>query len=392
MENFSAAITFMRANPPTTGHFLIVDTLHNLPVDKKYIYLSHSQDKKKNPLPYFEKYSFIKTFVEEKYDDIEVVNSEARTLIDALYEVNSKGCNNITIVLGSDRIEEFSALVYKYNGQISKKTGEIIYQFDNINFVQAGEDRDENSSDELSAISATKQRTLAAEGNFEEFSKGVPTADPYLKKELYDLLREYMGIETLKEGIFDKVRNIFDKEEPIAKYYKVGPILKMWWLRDETGVHIIMPDQPFRYDPQWMPVPAEDYIGAYIYLVSDFSEEIRKNIIPVEKPDKILGEIGAKITDAYTEPIGKYRGFFIVVKVIFRNEKAYEKINEKIKKELITIFSPDDYYNKNKDIFGDKFTIYNMTRYFEMPTAEDLEKEGFDFEHRVEELPNYQEK
>lgn len=384
MKNFSAAITFMRANPPTTGHFLIVDTLHNLPVDKKYIYLSHSQDKKKNPLPYFEKYSFIKTFVEEKYNDIEVVNSKARTLIDALYEVNSRGCNDITIVLGSDRIEEFSALVYKYNGQISKKTGEIIYQFDNINFVQAGEDRDENSSDELSAISATKQRTLAAEGNFEEFSKGVPTADPYLKKELYDLLREYMGLEELKEGIFDKISKII-QGEPIEKYYEVGPIVKRWWLKDPNGPAGFLSKEPWRYEVNWAPFSPEDYIGSPIYLMSDFSKEIRENILPIGTPDSILGEKGAEIVDAQYKQIGKYdKVLFSTVKVIYKNEKSYNKVHEKVEKYLISLASPDDYYNKSER-FGDAFTVYNTNWFYEQPTAEDLEKEGFDLNHRVKE-------
>lgn len=356
MENFSAAITFMRANPPTTGHFLIVDTLHNLPVDKKYIYLSHSQDKKKNPLPYFEKYSFIKTFVEEKYNDIEVVNSEARTLIDALYEINSKGCNDITIVLGSDRIEEFSTLVYKYNGQISKKTGEIIYQFDNINFVQAGEDRDENSSDELSAISATKQRTLAAEGNFEEFSKGVPTADPYLKKELYDLLREYMGLEALKEDVFDKISNKvsqFIHGDPVEKYYEVGPIIKGWWRKDSNGLLGFLSKDPWKYEVEWWPESPDYYKNIHIYHLIDLEDKVHSNVKAID------------VVDAEFKKIGKYdKVLYATVKVVYKNERAYQKYNKEVMDYLKTYTNPDNSYN-DPSIF----------RY--LPTWEELEKEDF---------------
>ena len=371
MDNFSAGITFMRANPPTVGHFLIIDKLHNLNVNKKYIYLSHSHDNNKNPLPYYEKYSFMKTFVEEKYDDIEVINSEARTIIEALNEIYKEGCNDVTIVLGSDRVKEFSDLISKYNGVTSKKTGEIIYQFNNIEFIQAGEDRDEDSNN-ISSMSASKQRKLAAENNFEEFAKGVPTEDLELKKELYNSLRKSMN---LKEGILDKIKRAFDKEDPIVKYYEIGPITKRWWLRDETGMGIYMKNTPMKYATSLGFAP-EDYINAPVYLISNFSDEVQKNIMPVGKPDEILGDIGAEIVDAYTKQFGQYKGFFVVVKVIFKNEKAYNRINEKFKKEVMGIFSPDDYYNKSTR-FGDGFTVYNFDRFFEMPSWEDLEKEGF---------------
>ena len=197
----SAGITFMRANPPTKGHFLIVEELHNLDTDKKYIYLSHSQDSKKNPLPYEEKYSFFKTFVDEKYSDVEVVYSDARSIIEALHELYEKGFDEITVVLGSDRIEDFKRLINLYNGK-PNKVGVIPFEFSKVDFIQAGNIRDEDAGD-LSSVSATKQRRLAAEGNYEEFTKGVPTEDESLKKELYNSLRKYMRLRDLKEGIFD---------------------------------------------------------------------------------------------------------------------------------------------------------------------------------------------
>ena len=186
----SAGITFMRANPPTKGHFLIVEELHNLDVDKKYIYLSHSQDSKKNPLPYEEKYSFFKTFVNEKYPDVEVVYSDARSIIEALHELYEKGFDEITVVLGSDRIEDFRRLINLYNGK-PNKTGVMPFEFNKVDFTQAGNIRDEDAGD-LSSMSATKQRKLAAEGNYAEFAKGVPTEDESLKKELFNTLRKYL--------------------------------------------------------------------------------------------------------------------------------------------------------------------------------------------------------
>ena len=187
----TAGITFMRANPPTAGHFLIVEALHNLDADKKYIYLSHSQDSKKNPLDYNTKAAFLQTFVNEKYNDVSVKYSDARTIIDVLVEVN-KEFDSVIIIVGSDRVDEFKNRILIYNGHPTKQ-GFIPYKFENIEVISVGEERNENG-DFLSSMSATKQRELAKENNFEEFRKGVPTSDDSLAYELFKELRKAMKI------------------------------------------------------------------------------------------------------------------------------------------------------------------------------------------------------
>ena len=187
----TAVITFMRCNPPTIGHFLIVDQIHEIDADAKFVYLSHSQDPKKNPLDYNTKYAFMKAFVDEKYGDVEVVNSPARTIIEVLTEVTGK-YENLIMVVGSDRVEDFYNMITKYNGKPNKK-GDILYSFEDIEVLSAG-NRDADSEDNLTSMSATKQRKLAAENNFEEFRKGVPTSDESLAKELFTEVRKGMGM------------------------------------------------------------------------------------------------------------------------------------------------------------------------------------------------------
>lgn len=351
----------MRANPPTVGHFLIIDKLHNLNVDKKYIYLSHSHDNNKNPLPYYEKYSFMKTFVEEKYDDIEVVNSEARTIIEALNEIYKEGCNGVVIVLGSDRVKEFSDLINKYNGATSKKTGEIIYQFNNIEFIQAGEDRDEDSNN-ISSMSASKQRKLAAENNFEEFAKGVPTEDLELKKELYNSLRKSMN---LKEEILDKFSQ-FIYGDPVVKYYEVGPIIKGWWRKDSNGLLGVLGKDPWKYEVEWWPIKPETYKNVHIYHLIDIEDKVHSNIKSID------------VVDAEFKEIGKYdRVLYTVVKVVYRNERAYRKYNKDIIDYLEDYTNPDDSYE-------------NPSTVMLLPTKDDLKKEGFP-ETEVKEI-EYEEK
>lgn len=334
----SAGITFMRANPPTKGHFLIVEELHNLDTDKKYIYLSHSHDSRKNPLPYEEKYSFFKTFVDEKYSDVEVVYSNARSIIEALHELYEKGFDEITVALGSDRIEDFRRLINLYNGKPSKSTGVMPFEFSKVDFIQAGNIRDEDA-DDLSSMSATKQRRLAAEGNYEEFAKGVPTEDESLKKELYNSLRKGMKIT---EALFGK---------PVEVYYEVGPIIKAWWKKDPNGILGFLGKDPWKYDVQWW--PAEPELFNRIYHLTDLDSKVRRNIVDI---DTINAEF--KKTGKYDEVL------YSTVKVIYKNEKAYKKYNEDIIEFLETFTEPDDGYEESSYIK-------------KLPTREELEKEGF---------------
>ena len=64
------------------------------------------------------------------------------------------------------RVGEFEKLTGTYNGKL--------YNFDNIEVRSAG-NRDADS-DDVSGMSASKQRKAAAENDFEGFLRGVPTS------------------------------------------------------------------------------------------------------------------------------------------------------------------------------------------------------------------------
>jgi hypothetical protein len=76
---------------------------------------------------------------------------------------------------------------YKYNGSR--------YNFDAINIISAG-DRDEEGGDEVSAMSASKLRKAASNGDFDTFAKGIPnTLSVSRKQALYKELRGQMGFK-----------------------------------------------------------------------------------------------------------------------------------------------------------------------------------------------------
>ena len=116
----SAGLIITRANPPTNSFFEIVDKLESLEVDNKLIYLSHHRDSDNNPLDYSTKLAFLKTFINEKYNDIEVVNSTATTIKDILKEL-SNDFSSVKILIREDKKEDLEELIKEYKKEFEIK-------------------------------------------------------------------------------------------------------------------------------------------------------------------------------------------------------------------------------------------------------------------------------
>lgn len=177
-----AAFCFGRYNIPTTGHLRLWETLSKTPADKRFIYTSHTQDKKKNPLDYITKASLVESCIEENNLNVEFVNSEARTFIDVIVDIYKKGFSKIKILAGSDRVEELTSLAKRYN-DVPNKEGEF-YHFDSVIGVSAGE-RDPDSEG-VEGISGTKMREFVREDDFESFLKYFPLKDKFVAKGIFD--------------------------------------------------------------------------------------------------------------------------------------------------------------------------------------------------------------
>lgn len=202
----TVAFTFMRANPPTIGHLKLIETLSKQPADDHFVYLSHSQDKKKNPLSYDKKLFYAREFFEKAVPTVQVIESDSRTAVQVLGELNGK-YSSIIFVAGGDRIEDFDRLLNAYNG-VPTKTGDILYQFDFIDVVSAGE-RDPEAED-VTGMSASKLRALAQENNFEEFKKGVPSDDEELIQQLFNDVRSNSA--HIRESALDPIQKTRNRE------------------------------------------------------------------------------------------------------------------------------------------------------------------------------------
>ena len=183
-----AVITFGRMNPPTVGHQKVVDKV-KAEAKKQgampHVYLSHSQDKKKNPLDYNTKLNTAR-----KAFGSSVTRSPARTIIEVMVELQKMRHTEVTVIVGSDRVQEFKTLLNKYNGKD--------FTFDKISVKSAGA-RDPDAEG-ASGMSATKMRTAAQSGDYDSFKKGVPPAlSDKDTKAMYDKIRSEMGV--IKEEI-----------------------------------------------------------------------------------------------------------------------------------------------------------------------------------------------
>jgi nicotinamide mononucleotide adenylyltransferase len=88
----TAVFTFGRLNPPTIGHGKLIDAMAKQQSknsgSKMHIFVSHSQDAKKNPLSYNKKVAYIRKMF-PKYAK-NVLTSKARTIFEVAVALHDK--------------------------------------------------------------------------------------------------------------------------------------------------------------------------------------------------------------------------------------------------------------------------------------------------------------
>ena len=189
----TAVMSWGRMNPPTVGHEKLANKVMSIAKANggiPIIYLSHSQDAKKNPLSYEDKYMFARAAFGPM-----IQKSNAKTIIQVMQELEKK-YSDIILVVGADRIVEFETLLNKYNGKD--------YTFNSIKVVSAGE-RDPDAEG-VEGMSASKMRAAAASGDEAAFKSGLPKKLQSLGQEVYDMVRSGMKIteELENEGLLNE--------------------------------------------------------------------------------------------------------------------------------------------------------------------------------------------
>lgn len=185
-------LAFGRMNPPTAGHEKLVDKVHAVAKEHSAshnVVLSHSQDKKKNPLSAEDKVKHAKRAFPDT--SVKAASKEHPTILHHAAEMHKAGTKHLHVIAGSDRHEEMHKLLHKYNGQ---KAAHGHYNFKSITVHSSGE-RDADAEG-TTGISASKMRAHATSGNKTEFHKGAPSKmSTAHKDELYHDVRKSMGHE-----------------------------------------------------------------------------------------------------------------------------------------------------------------------------------------------------
>lgn len=195
-------LVYGRFQPPSLGHELLVKTVLATAKTQSAdhaIYLSHSQDAKKNPLSVQDRLTFLKAaFPTATFR----AGSKSLFSIIPIVKSVSKGYDHLIMVGGSDRLSDFQTLLDKYNGKE--------YSFKSIKVISSGV-RDPDAP-RAAGMSGTKLRSAAAKNDLELFSQGVPSSlSKSDTKKMFQAVRDGLGLKkgqiveslALLEGVHD---------------------------------------------------------------------------------------------------------------------------------------------------------------------------------------------
>ena len=217
-KNDSIVFAFGRYNPPTLGHEVVFKTVINTAKAKgaeHAVFISSTQKPKTDPLSFQYKLNYLKrTYSEVNFNNDDTI----KTIVQLLQELMNKGYKNVTMVAGSDRVNEFKAFLNQYNKKPDKK-GNVPFEFDSIDVVTSGE-RDPDGEG-ISGISASGARAAAVSGDQAAFMKMV---NAKFGAELYGELRKSMGV---KEQVATNTEKLYNNIMPEQKNGKPTVYLDM---------------------------------------------------------------------------------------------------------------------------------------------------------------------
>ena len=117
---------------------------------------------KRNPLSFRNKVAIMKSMFPAHARKIS--SDKMTTAIDAMVNLYKEKYTDVIMIVGSDRVKEFDALLKKYNG---KRARHGFYKFKSIRVVSAGE-RDPDAEG-VSGMSASKMRKAAQDNDYTNY-------------------------------------------------------------------------------------------------------------------------------------------------------------------------------------------------------------------------------
>ena len=218
--------TFGRYNPPTTGHAELITYAVRLAQRtgaEHRIYTSQSHDPSKNPLSARQKLSFLRQI----FPGVNFVDDPAaKTAFVIARKLADQGYEDVTFVVGDDRVAEFKAALGKYVKPSTAKDFDPKknYPFKKFQVVSSGARKQ--------GVSGTDLRNAIRKGDFATFARASAARDKALAKKIYDTTRaqlkeQYLAEEGMtRKDFHDKLMTFIDytcdrlgiDEKPVIKY------------------------------------------------------------------------------------------------------------------------------------------------------------------------------
>jgi len=184
------AFAFGRMNPPHFGHEGLINTLASVAKKGSWaLFLSKSQDAKKNPLTYDQKVKWVKALYPQTQGHL-VEDPSIKTFLQAAAYLYDKGFRSATFVAGEDDMASMRPVLEQYNG---KQVAHGFYHFEPLSFMESPR-----------LTSATNAREAAKSGDPEAFERAtrVPPNIMVDGKTLMQAVRIGMGLgESVEESI-----------------------------------------------------------------------------------------------------------------------------------------------------------------------------------------------
>lgn len=169
--------TFGRFNPPTTGHLKLIEAVAKEAGSGDYVIVpTRSFKADKNPLKIDIKLAWMKEMFPKHAKNI-ITSKDLNVIIKVMQSfqglVSEGKYTDVCMVVGSDRVEEFTTLLNKYNrDKNDPDKSPVEYGFRTIEVKSAGE-RDPDNDDDVSGMSASKMRGYAKAGRWSLFAKAL---------------------------------------------------------------------------------------------------------------------------------------------------------------------------------------------------------------------------
>ena len=280
----TAVFVFGRFNPPTIGHEKLLNALTATAQregGKALVYTSSTQDAKKNPLSKNQIFQYLaKAFPKEKKSFQS--RSTAKTALEVAVELSGK-YDKLVMVVGSDRVSDFSSLLNTYNG---KKSKHGFYEYKEIDIVSAGE-RDPDA-DGASGMSASKMRKAATQGDFEAFQMGASSELTVKeKRNMMNDVRKGLKLDTIREGM-KRRRGV---QDPIvAEMYDMIDAEELSWQGYDT-INLSTCDEAFElYDELVNSIGEASFTKPELAYLKESLILVDKCLTIAQVPEKMIKE------------------------------------------------------------------------------------------------------